>query len=168
MPGKLERSCRTFRPLYPMTELSDHLLGDFGDLRIVFHHEHSPTFGMINDAIAFGPLLLWRSLGARQIKRDAGAASEFAADRHRSPRLMGKTVDLRQTESAAFVRTFGGEEWIEHQGQDVRGNAAAVVGNAQRDEFTSQPRGCLFRRQLRVLGRDADDAAVLRHCIAGV
>src|ERR1700730_476262 len=168
MPGKLERSCRTFRPLYPITELSNHLLGDFGHLRIVFHHERSSAFEMINDAIAFAPLLLWRSRGARQIKRYAGATSEVAGDGHGTPGLMGKTVDLRQTKSASFVRTFGGEERIEHQGQNVGSNAAAIVGDAQRDEFTSQPGGRLFPRHLHVLGRDADDAAVLRYCIAGV
>src|SRR5260370_12734737 len=114
MPGKRERSCRTFRPLYPIAELSDHLFGDFGHLRIVFDHERSPAFEMINGTIAFAQLLLWRPRGARQIQHDAGAASEFAGDGHGTPRFMGKTADLRQTKSPSFVRTFGGEERIKH------------------------------------------------------
>jgi hypothetical protein len=57
-------------------------------------------------------------------------AAEFARNGDAAAGLMSEAVDLRQTQAAAFVRAFGGEEWIEHQGKNVGSDTGTVIGDA--------------------------------------
>ena len=78
---------------------------------------------------------------ARQIDRDGGALAERARDLHGAAGLMREAIDLRQPEAGALADRLGGEERIEHLGDDVRRDADAGVAAPLMATYSPAPTG---------------------------
>ena len=70
----------------------------------------------------------------RQVHSDCCSLSDFAFRRYSSAGLVGKAVNLRQTEPGSFVDFLGREKRIEDLGQKIWRNAHAGVAKLYRDE----------------------------------
>src|SRR6478672_9450901 len=83
-----------------------------------------PCFGSGSGELFTGDLLACRR---RQIDCNRRSLSDLAVRRHRSAGLVGKTINLGQTEPGSFADLFGREKWIEHLGQKVWRNTSAGI-----------------------------------------
>jgi hypothetical protein len=70
----------------------------------------------------------------RQEQSYRGADADGALDRHPAPRLLGESIDLRQTEPRSFVDILGREERLEGTRLHVRWHADAGVRHGDSDE----------------------------------
>ncbi len=80
------------------------------DIGIILDQKHGPRAlgGLAFDAAKDG------FTGTRQDDGNRRSGSQFALHAHRAARLMGKAVDLGQTEPGPLADGLGGEEGIEH------------------------------------------------------
>src|SRR5262249_4615331 len=93
--------------------------------------------------------------------------SDLAVGRHRSPGLVRKTVNLRQTEPGSFADLFGREEWIEHPGQKIWRNTGARIAERYRKEGAAEA----IIADLLIYGHVVDgqrERAPIWHCVAGI
>ena len=111
-PAQRVRSVRGV--LDGIAELLQVLGRDRGDLLVVLHQQHDVlvrSCGIILGSYIglFGVVLAVGLLGGGKIDADGRAVARLAADRRRSPGLLGKSVYLAQTEPCPLARAFGGE-----------------------------------------------------------
>ncbi len=107
---------------------------DFRHLGAVVDNQHCLTLrllGIHGGNVLGGDL---RVGTGRQIHRDRRSLPDFAFRRYRSAGLVGKTVNLRQTEPRALADFLGREKWIEDLGQKIWRNAHAGIAEVYRNE----------------------------------
>ena len=135
-PQPVQRVGGVFRAQGLIPELLDERSGDVGDLGVVLDHQNGALAG--HDGLSRRRLhaLDRRRLPARQIDGDGCAAADRAGRNNGAARLMGKAVDLRQSETGAFPERFGREERLENPRQDVGRDADAGVCHRKGDEVS--------------------------------
>ena len=106
-------------------------------------------------------------IGARQIDRNGGPASDLALDADLAARLVGEAENLAEAEAGALAHRLGGEERLERAVEHFGRHPAAGVGDADPDIVAGADVADLVGGEGHVLGRDAHQAAAV-HRIAGV
>ena len=134
---------------------------------IVFHHEDGPRVGRHISRGIFRRRRGDRRLAARQIDRDLGAVADLARDLHRAAGAMRQAVDLGQAETGALVRSLGGEERFDHARQEIGRNAAAGIGDGERDIVAGGAVRRVVGGQRNILRRNRY-ASAIGHGIAGI
>src|SRR5439155_8163459 len=77
-----------------------------------------------------------RRRGHREKEPKFGAGSNFGAELDPSQMLLNSPIHTRQTEAGAFTELSYRTEGFEQMGLDLRGDAAASVGNGKADELS--------------------------------